>query len=273
MNDYQPSDELIAFIKRPETEGLVLIPAPDPVGITTYGYGHRTYAGEFIPPSISEVYANLLLGADLHKAGAAVRRLVTVELTQAQFDGLTDFTFNLGEGALASSTMLSFVNREDWEGAAEECKKWVHDHAGHVLPGLVKRRAWDADHLIPPDTSAVWDPSKIIVNVPSIMPPADFDPSPSLPAPGAPVISGGGGDFAGGGASGSFEPTLAAPLPLPAATEPPPAELLAVPPVPPMPDPTPAPAPIEPPPAPAPAPAPEPAPAPAEPPSAEQQVL
>lgn len=179
MNDYQPSDELIAFIKRPETEGLVLVPSPDPVGIITYGWGHRTYPGEYIPPAITQDAAELLLTADLHKAGAAVRRLVTVEMTQAQFDGLTDFTFNLGEARLAASTMLQYVNRSDWEGAAEQCKLWVHDHAGHVLPGLVTRRAWDAEHLIPVDTSAEWDPTKVVVPAAVVFPPTDVDPSPS----------------------------------------------------------------------------------------------
>jgi lysozyme len=164
MNDLIPSAALIQHVQ--DAESLVLVPSPDPVGILTYGWGHRTYAGEIIPPFIDVPTALLILTADLHKAAQSVRQYVLVALTQDQFDALTDFTFNLGAVALASSTMLSCVNRQDWTSAAEECERWVHDHAGHVLNGLVTRRAWDAARLQPSVT-----PAQEIVYVASIMPP------------------------------------------------------------------------------------------------------
>ena len=152
MNDFMPSDELIAHVK--VSEGLVLVPRPDPVGIVTYGYGHRTYAGENIPPSITEEHADLVLASDLQKASQAVRLYVEVEMSQDQFDALTDFSFNFGAQALHGSTMLHRVNADDWEAAAHECGKWIHDHAGNVLPGLVTRREWDAERLFAADTIA-----------------------------------------------------------------------------------------------------------------------
>ncbi len=152
MNDFMPSDELIEHVK--VSEELVLVPRPDPVGIVTYGWGHRTYAGESIPPRIDEAQAELILQSDLQKASQAVRLYVEVEMSQDQFDALTDFSFNLGAQALHGSTMLKCVNREDWEAAAHECRKWVHDHAGNVLRGLVTRREWDAERLFAADTIA-----------------------------------------------------------------------------------------------------------------------
>jgi len=53
---------------------------------------------------------------------------------------LVDFTYNLGAGKLASSTLLIKLNAGDYAGAAREFDKWVMA-GGKPLPGLVKRRA------------------------------------------------------------------------------------------------------------------------------------
>ena len=55
------------------------------------------------------------------------------------FDALTCFTFNLGAGNLANSTLLKKLNQKDYEGAAEEFEKWIYA-GGKVLAGLVRRR-------------------------------------------------------------------------------------------------------------------------------------
>jgi lysozyme len=52
---------------------------------------------------------------------------------------LTSFAFNVGLGNLQASTLRQKHNREDYEGASEEFKKW-NLSAGKVLPGLVTRR-------------------------------------------------------------------------------------------------------------------------------------
>ena len=66
-----------------------------------------------------------------------------VPLTSAQFDALTSFTFNLGAGALAESTLLKKLNARDYAGAQKEFGRWVHA-GGEVLAGLVRRRAAEA---------------------------------------------------------------------------------------------------------------------------------
>jgi lysozyme len=166
MNDFTPSPELIAHVKL--AEGLVLVPAPDPVGYVTYGWGHRAVAGEAVPPAITVEYAERLLETDLMRAGITVRQQVDVEMTQDQYDALCDFTFNLGSERFINSTMLRCINAGDWATAATECKKWVHA-GGQVLPGLVTRRDWDAVRLDPSLDPA--HPNKIVVDVPSILPP------------------------------------------------------------------------------------------------------
>jgi len=72
-------------------------------------------------------------------AEATVNRLVTVQLTQGEFDALCDFEYNAGGGALAGSTMLKLINAGCFPAAAEEFDKW--DHAGgKVVAGLLRRR-------------------------------------------------------------------------------------------------------------------------------------
>ena len=72
-------------------------------------------------------------------AESTVNRLVTVQLTQGEFDALCDFEYNAGGGALADSTMLKLINAGDFTNASLEFDKW--DHAGgKVVAGLLRRR-------------------------------------------------------------------------------------------------------------------------------------
>lgn len=61
-------------------------------------------------------------------------------------DRLASFAFNLGVGALQGSTLRRRVNAGDWPAAQRELMKWVRG-GGRVLPGLVKRRAIEAQML------------------------------------------------------------------------------------------------------------------------------
>jgi len=79
-------------------------------------------------------------------AATAVNRLVTVELTQAEFDALTDFTFNVGVTAFTNSTLLRLLNAGNYTGAALEFPKWDLC-AGQVNQGLRNRRAAEQDEF------------------------------------------------------------------------------------------------------------------------------
>ena len=70
-------------------------------------------------------------------------RLVTVPLTDGQFDALTSFTFNLGGGALQRSTLRRKVNREEHSAVPGEFRRWVWA-GGRKLKGLVRRREAEA---------------------------------------------------------------------------------------------------------------------------------
>ena len=82
---------------------------------------------------------------DVGIAERAVLRLISVPLTDGQFDALVSFTFNLGAGALQRSTLRRKVNHGEHESVPAELMKWVWA-AGKRLPGLIRRRKAEALH-------------------------------------------------------------------------------------------------------------------------------
>jgi lysozyme len=117
---------------------MVKVAYKDPVGIVTVCAGHTATAKMGQVKTDAECAE--LLKADVKHAEQAVKRLVTVSLTQEQFDALTSFVFNVGETAFANSTMLKKINAFDCWGAGKEFSRWTKA-GGRELPGLVKRRA------------------------------------------------------------------------------------------------------------------------------------
>jgi len=118
-------------------EGLKLVAYQDQRGIWTIGYGHT--AGVYKGMICTEEQAAVWLQQDILWASSVVNRLVTVELTQSEFDALTDFTFNLGSGNFQESTLLKYLNAGNYTGAAEQFPVWDLC-AGQVDPGLKNRR-------------------------------------------------------------------------------------------------------------------------------------
>ena len=91
------------------------------------------------PPDINEDQADYLLRRDVKKSEMAVLRHIRVPLEDGQFNALCSFVFNLGSGALQSSTLRRKINRGDYIGAANEFPRWVYA-GGRRLKGLVRRR-------------------------------------------------------------------------------------------------------------------------------------
>ena len=131
------SDVGLALLKR--SEGLRLRVYSDIAGLPTIGYGHQLMDANAYPNGIDEAFAEKLLAQDVQDASDAVKRLVTVDLTQGQFDALVDFVFNLGASRFSSSTLLKDLNAGRYEDAAEQLLRW--DHAGQIeVAGLKARR-------------------------------------------------------------------------------------------------------------------------------------
>jgi lysozyme len=133
-------------------EGLKLAAYQDSVGVWTIGYGHT---GADVRPglTITLQQASDLLLKDVGSAVATVNKLVSVALTQNQFDALVDFVYNVGAGNFGSSTLLKDVNAHNYAAAAEQFLRW--DKAGGMeLPGLLKRRQAERALFLQADAAA-----------------------------------------------------------------------------------------------------------------------
>ena len=112
-----------------------------PAGVWTIGYGHTANVKE--GDSIDQEAAEAFLIEDLENFEQSVTRMVEVPLTQQQFDALVSWTFNLGAGNLAESTLLRKLNNYQYVDVPEQMMRWVRA-GGQVLDGLVRRRAAEA---------------------------------------------------------------------------------------------------------------------------------
>lgn len=130
------SQKGLDLIKR--FEGLRLDAYICPGNVWTIGYGSTR--GVKQGDRITKERAEELLREDVARFESPVRRLVKVPLEQHQFDALVSFAFNVGSGALGSSTLLRLLNAGDYAGAAAQFDRW-NRAGGQVLAGLTRRRA------------------------------------------------------------------------------------------------------------------------------------
>jgi lysozyme len=134
------SQEGIDLIK--SFEGCRLKAYPDPgTGGAPWTIGWGTTTGVVEGMACTQEQADQMLADDVAAVGRMVNSLLKIKVNQNQFDALVSFAYNVGSGALASSTLLRLVNAGEGEQAANEFPKWVHGGNGATLPGLVRRRA------------------------------------------------------------------------------------------------------------------------------------
>lgn len=119
-------------------EGLKLTAYRCPAGVLTIGFGST---GPHVKQGmvITEDEAEALLRKDVARFEDGVNHIVG-PCTRGQYDSLVSFSFNLGLGALMSSTLLKKHRAGDYKAAADQFLRW-NLAGGKVLPGLTKRRA------------------------------------------------------------------------------------------------------------------------------------
>jgi GH24 family phage-related lysozyme (muramidase) len=132
----------------------------DPAGYCTIGYGHLIRQGpcdgsepEHLRTGISRDEALELLRQDVSLAERAVMELAEVDLDDGQYAALCDFTFNVGRGALARSTLLRRINEGLHPEVPGQFRRYVLAN-GRKLPGLVVRREEEIalffeNHVVP----------------------------------------------------------------------------------------------------------------------------
>lgn len=123
-------------------EGLFLRTYDDGEGVLTIGYGHTTAAGP--PPVvrgmvISAAQADQFMTNDLRPVEARVKRLITAELSQCEFDALVSFEFNTGD--LATSSIPFKINSGNKQAAMDTLMQYIHGrNSGRTYDGLLRRR-------------------------------------------------------------------------------------------------------------------------------------
>ena len=135
-------------------EGFSSDPYKCVAGIWTIGFG--SIYGEdnkrVTPdhPPVTESRATELMQRDLGSIEYKVSKLVKVPVTPNQFSAICSFVYNVGSGAFQRSTARMKLNREDYQGCADEFLKWKYANK-KVIPGLLRRRYAERDLFLSED--------------------------------------------------------------------------------------------------------------------------
>lgn len=133
-------------------EGFRSSPYRDTTGLPTIGYGTIHYQDgtpvKMTDPSISKEVGLLALTRHINEFVTPYLNTTFTTLSQAQFDALCSFCYNLGTGALDKSSLKHAIfNKASQAEITSDFKKW--DMAGGVvLAGLETRRQQEANLFI-----------------------------------------------------------------------------------------------------------------------------
>lgn len=119
-------------------EGLSLVAYQDSGGRWTIGYGHLCCEHEAREINAGEALE--MLRHDACAVAEAITRVLPDWITQWQFDALCSLAYNIGVGAFRNSFLVRALTSCDECSIADCWMVWI-DASGHVLPGLVRRRA------------------------------------------------------------------------------------------------------------------------------------
>jgi len=144
----------INFIKNEEckkdAEGKIICPLQaypatpqeEKEGIYTIGYGNTFYSdGKKVKKSdkITQQQADELFANTIHEFESKLQPMLTMPLTQNQYDAIVSLVYNIGLSAFVNSTILKDLHAGNYNKAAMDFTSWIYQH-GKVLHGLVDRR-------------------------------------------------------------------------------------------------------------------------------------
>ena len=143
--EFTASSNCVSLIKR--FEGFRTKAYQDSVGIWTIGYGTTKVDGRPVAQgdTCTKEQAEKYLLADMKTiAEAPIKRNTRSLISQSMYDALVCFTYNVGPGNFAKSTLLKDLNSSKYLDAAAGFMQW--NRAGGVeLAGLTKRRSAEKD--------------------------------------------------------------------------------------------------------------------------------
>lgn len=128
-------------------EGCKLSAYLCPAGVWTIGWGRTTNVKR--GDTCTQAQADAWLVQEYDAFERKVRALIKVAVTPNQLGALISFAYNVGVGALQSSTLLRLLNQGDYAGAAAQFARW-NKAGGKTLAGLTRRRKAEADLFVQP---------------------------------------------------------------------------------------------------------------------------
>lgn len=122
-------------------EGLSLKVYLCPANVPTIGYGHvvRDSEKSLYVGGVTKEKAEEILEDDVSYFEREVKDLVDYDINENQFSALVSFSFNVGVNAFRNSTLRRKLLVGDYDGAANEFKRW-NLGGGKILNGLIERR-------------------------------------------------------------------------------------------------------------------------------------
>lgn len=125
--------------------GYRLVCYKDSAGLLTIGAGHKVEPGENVALgqtcTINQVVG--LFAIDSETVVNAINDLLTVFVTQNQFEALCSLVYNIGAEAFKTSTVLREINENDYAHAADAFLLWnkiTVNGIKEISAGLVARR-------------------------------------------------------------------------------------------------------------------------------------
>lgn len=112
--------------------------------VWTVGVGHTKSVKPNTELSNQDIATHFV--NDISSAETIVNNALKTKVTQAQYDVMVSFVFNLGAGNFQRSTLLKKFNKNDITGACNEFLRWVYVDGKDCrvkesnCAGIVKRR-------------------------------------------------------------------------------------------------------------------------------------
>ena len=140
----RPNAAKIAAEVIKDFEGFESKPYLCPANVPTIGYGSTMYTnGERVTmddPEITEEQAEAMLLDTIKGVEKQVKNVLEVKLPAHKLAALISFTYNVGIGNFANSTLLAWINSNpDFSRIPEQFRRW-NKGGGRVLNGLIRRR-------------------------------------------------------------------------------------------------------------------------------------
>ena len=153
--------EATDYASQPHIEGLhevkddgLVYAYYDDVGYPTQGYGtllsHEAWSPlDIYPPKTVEECWQDLCNEMKKKMDYALKLspILGEEVNGWRLVAITDFIYNLGQGAYKGSTLRKRIDEGNWGASVTEIRRW-NRAGGKVLRGLDNRRKDEADMLL-----------------------------------------------------------------------------------------------------------------------------